>query len=79
MIEYLKSLEVKKPHNIKCDVHAERIQMLVHYINALPGTLPIIDGQTEKMIVFQSFPTQWLLEFAKVDRYPETETLDHII
>ena len=48
MVEYLTSLDVKKPHDIKCDIHAERIRTLVRYTNMLAGTVPQIDEQAEK-------------------------------
>lgn len=61
MYEYIDAL--KKPHDVDVREHANRLQQMIDYANKLPGVRPPKQEEEIKLMIFNTFPTDWARNF----------------
>jgi hypothetical protein len=77
MFAYLRG-EIRKPRNMDPGEHASRIETLCRLANRLNGTEEELTEIQIRKLVFETFPSQWQVEYYKSQREFATDTIQGI-
>ena len=77
--QYLMSAEVKKKHDADCREHGERLILMCRYHNELPGTVADLTEADIKRIIYNSYPTNWTLNYDSSGNNYERATVQDIM
>ena len=78
MYEYLKTM-CRKPVGAEPRDHVNRLLTLYRYTSKLPGNVPTIQEDQQKLLIFHTFPEKWRKQFVRSGRRLQQETLQQII
>ena len=78
MYEYLRT-KCRKPVGAEPRDHVNRLLTLYRYSSKLPGNVPAIGEDQQKLLIFQTFPEKWQRQFVRSGRRMHNETMQEII
>ena len=74
MHTYLRSSECKKPSNVSCKDHADRMEQLFKYTKRLQGHAPDLSATAAKTILLHSFPSKWINSYGLIHQGIQEDT-----
>jgi len=79
MHTYLRSSECKKPSNVSCKQHADRMEQLFKYTSKLQGYGSTLSNTERRTILLHSFPDDWIDDYCRIRRGIQEHTTVQII
>mmetsp|Transcript_14767 Transcript_14767/g.34162 ORF Transcript_14767/g.34162 Transcript_14767/m.34162 type:complete len:382 (-) Transcript_14767:1452-2597(-) len=79
MHAYLRSAECKKPSNVSCKQHADRMEQLFKYTSKLQGYGSTLSNKEQRTILLHSFPNEWINDYGKIHRGIKDDTTAQFI